>query len=65
MSIIPIASFLGFLATFICFFVTVLFHRYLYFVVNKEKDCNKVLFSTYWLFFSETIPSRNGAKSLK
>ena len=28
---------LGFLATFICFCVTVLFYRYLYFVVNQIK----------------------------
>ena len=28
-------AFLGFLATFICFCVTVLFYRYLYFVVNQ------------------------------
>ena len=31
--------FLGFLATFICFCVTVLFYRYLYFVVNQTKLC--------------------------
>ena len=29
--------FLGFLATFICFCVSVLFYRYLYFVVNQIK----------------------------
>ena len=33
----PHGSFLGFLATFICFCVTVLFYRYLYFVVNQIK----------------------------
>ena len=31
----PHGFFLGFLATFICFCVTVLFYRYLYFVVNQ------------------------------
>ena len=29
---------LGFLVTFICFCVTVLFYRYLYFVVKKNKE---------------------------
>ena len=33
----PRGFFLGFLATFICFCVTVLFYRYLYFVVNQIK----------------------------
>ena len=33
----PHVFFLGFLATFICFCVTVLFYRYLYFVVNQIK----------------------------
>ena len=33
----PHGFFLGFLATFICFCVTVLFYRYLYFVVNQIK----------------------------
>ncbi|CAH3173478.1 unnamed protein product, partial [Porites evermanni] len=33
----PHGFFLGFLATFICFCVTVLFFRYLYFVVNQIK----------------------------
>ena len=34
----PHGFFLGFLATFICFCVTVLFYRYLYFVVNQIKS---------------------------
>ena len=38
MSISPMVSFLGFLATFICFCVTVLLYHYLYFVVNKNKN---------------------------
>ena len=33
----PHGFFFGFLATFICFCVTVLFYRYLYFVVNQIK----------------------------
>ena len=33
----PHGFFLGFLATFICFCATVLFYRYLYFVVNQIK----------------------------
>ena len=33
----PHGFFLGFLATFMCFCVTVLFYRYLYFVVNQIK----------------------------
>ena len=33
----PHGFLLGFLATFICFRVTVLFYRYLYFVVNQIK----------------------------
>ena len=33
----PHGFFLGFLATFICFCVAVLFYRYLYFVVNQIK----------------------------
>ena len=33
----PYGFFLGFLITFIYFCVTVLFHHYLYFVVNKNK----------------------------
>ena len=33
----PHGFLLGFLATFICFCVTVLFYRYLYFVVNQIK----------------------------
>ena len=33
----PLGFFLGFLATFIYFCVTVLFFRYLYFVVNQIK----------------------------
>ena len=33
----PHGFFLGFLATFICFCVTALFYRYLYFVVNQIK----------------------------
>ena len=33
----PHGFFLGFLATFICFCVTVLFYLYLYFVVNQIK----------------------------
>ena len=33
----PHGFFLGFLSTFICFCVTVLFYRYLYFVVNQIK----------------------------
>ena len=37
-SISPMVSFLGFLATFICFCVTVLFYHYLYFVVNRNKN---------------------------
>ena len=31
----PHGFFVGFLATFICFCLTVLFYRYLYFVVNE------------------------------
>ena len=38
----PHGFFLGFLATFICFCVTVLFYRYLYFVVNQIKLQSKV-----------------------
>ena len=33
----PHGFFLGFLATFICFYVTFLFYRYLYIVVNQIK----------------------------
>ena len=33
----PHGFFLGFLATFICFYVTVVFYRYLYIVVNQIK----------------------------
>ena len=33
----PHGFFLGFLATFICFCVTVSFYRFLYFVVNQIK----------------------------
>ena len=32
----PHGFFLGFLAAFICFYVAVLFYRYLYFVVKKK-----------------------------
>ena len=37
----PHGLFLGFLATFICFCVTVLFYRYLYFVVNRISQINQ------------------------
>ena len=33
----PYSFFLGFLAAFICFYVTVLCHRYFYFVVKKKE----------------------------
>ena len=39
----PHGFLLGFLATFICFCVTVLFYRYLYFVVNQIKLKLKLL----------------------
>ena len=40
----PHGFFLGFLATFICFCVTVLFYRYLYFVVNQIKLQSYIFF---------------------
>ena len=45
----PLGFFLGFLATFICFCVTVLFYRYLYFVVNQKKlqSCKRPSYDEY------------------
>ena len=52
----PHGFFLGFLATFICFCVTVLFYRYLYFVVNQIKlQSYKVKLQSYKVKVSTII----------
>ena len=54
----PHGFFFGFLATFICFCVTVLFHRYLYFVVNQIKlQSYKVTNSTIALTVAILTPT--------
>ena len=42
----PHGFFLGFLATYICFCVTVLFYRYLYFVVKVKVKARKYYFTS-------------------
>ena len=57
MSISPMVSFLGFLATFICLCVTILFYHYLYFakhskVQNESKIVNFIKLKAFrWLTF--------------
>ena len=54
----PHGFFFGFLATFICFCVTVLFYRYLYFVVNQIKlQSYKVTNSTIALTIAILTPT--------
>ena len=56
----PHGFFLGFLATFICFCVTVLFYRYFYFVVNQIKLQSYMLFFLVNILFAvvDCLPSK-------
>ena len=56
----PHGFFLGFLATFICFCVTVLFYRYFYFVVNQIKLQSYILFFLVNILFAvlDCLPSK-------
>ena len=53
---------LGFLATFICFCVTVLFYRYLYFVINQIKLPKLLMyqpkFPEFWVRWKAVLDSR-------